>query len=198
MGSSTHIPTVNFNSAPREGERVLILACDKYIDAEKWVNAIQLRILMSANSHNRSDVTSHDLANLYAPPPDVRLTDVEEWVKSAKWAVNNVIHGLRILELTSDSKSDTYYNYSSNNKTNPCLRVNMFLGCSTGEVFGAVMNYPAGCRTGAIKSVRVIEYIDNSTDIIHIALNPVYLYPTWTGNIMYSINQCNIIQYSVF
>lgn len=190
MGPST-TPTVCFSSTPRDGERILILACEKYIDAEKWVHALQIRIHMSANTANSTNATNTDIARLYAPPPDVRLTDVEEWVKSAKWRVYNVIHGLRILELANDSQLIESCNTRTAKRSNglPCLRTNVFLGCSAADVFETIMNYPSGCRTGAIKSVRVIEYIDNATDIIHIMLHPIYVYPTWTGNI---INDSNI------
>jgi hypothetical protein len=64
----------------------------------------------------------------------------------------------------------------------PCLRINVALNSSTSDVYMTIMNYPPNCRSGIIKSVSLVEYIDNNTDIIHIVLDPIYIYPTWTGH----------------
>jgi hypothetical protein len=32
-----------------------------------------------------------------------------------------------------------------------------------------------------VKNIRIVENIDNFNDIIHIKLEPIYVYPTWTG-----------------
>jgi hypothetical protein len=61
--------------------------------------------------------------------------------------------------------------------------VNISVSGSALDVFMAVMNLPPACRTGTIKSIRVVESINNYTDIVHIVLDPVFLMPTWTGTV---------------
>jgi hypothetical protein len=42
-----------------------------------------------------------------------------------------------------------------------------------------MMSMPFTSRTGAIKSIRVVETINYNSDIIHIKLEPTYSWPTW-------------------
>ncbi len=44
-----------------------------------------------------------------------------------------------------------------------------------------LMNMPPACLTGVVRSMRVVESMDNQTDIVHLVLDGLYLYPTWTG-----------------
>jgi hypothetical protein len=45
----------------------------------------------------------------------------------------------------------------------------------------AVMNLPPLCRTGSVKSIRIVESINNYTDVVHIVLDAAYTFPTWTA-----------------
>jgi hypothetical protein len=62
-----------------------------------------------------------------------------------------------------------------------CLRTNIGIVGSAVDVFLTVMNLPATCRSGTLKSMRVVKSINNWTDIVHIVLDPVFLYPTWSA-----------------
>lgn len=153
--------------------------------------SISMRFAASVNATARTSTFD----TYQSTAPDAGLTEVEEWVKSSKWRVFNITHGIRIFQLSYPDSVSTQQSQTNNYFTRalrslltmspppplPCLRVNIPVGGSASNVFVTIMNYPAGCRTGIIKNVRIIEYIDNSTDFIHIELEPVYAYPTWTG-----------------
>ena len=63
----------------------------------------------------------------------------------------------------------------------PCYRVNVCVNQTPKEVWNSVMFMPPGCRTGYIRQMRIVESIDNATDVVHIVLDPIYLHPTWTA-----------------
>lgn len=62
----------------------------------------------------------------------------------------------------------------------PCMKVSIGMHGSATEVFSSIFNLPPPCRTGIVKTIRVVETIDNYTDVVHIVLEPVYLEPSWT------------------
>ena len=171
-----------------------MFACEKYNDAERWVSSLLEQITQISRLHGEDKVTSgradnSHLSLSYAPPPDVRLSEVEEWVKAAGWRVFDIQHGVRVYELEGDKKPiDPVYHFittllspSPPRFIPPCLRVSIPLNNSPLDVFGVITSYPAECRTGVIRSFRVVESIDNSTDVVHLVLNPIFIYPTWTG-----------------
>jgi hypothetical protein len=63
----------------------------------------------------------------------------------------------------------------------PCMRINMTIGASPADVFTMVMLFPQSCCAGTVKSVRVVESLDNCTDIIHMSLEPLYVSPSWSA-----------------
>ncbi len=67
----------------------------------------------------------------------------------------------------------------------PCMRVNQSINASAADTFMSVFNFSAALRTGVINSIRIVENIDNYTDIIHLKLESVYIAPTWTGKKWY-------------
>lgn len=191
------------SSSPGKGdkEKFLTLACDTYGDAERWTHAIEGQIselgahLVGYGSLKDGSI----MKRRNAPPPEVRLEVVEQWMRSSKWKVVDVVDGTRIFELTekSDSSSDTVKDNigvgigvgastpTSKNAYNDIdadlLRVNVPIKGSPSDVFTTLMNFPAACRTGVINSYRVVESMDNQTDIVHITMKSEYIHPTWTG-----------------
>lgn len=172
----------------------LDLACDTRTDAATWVDALtdSLHRLSVANS---GEGMSHSRR---AAPPGVRIKEVEEWLKSSRWKVCSILDGVRIFEQAG--YDETAVRGSSGVRVEtaetepvadqrprnpyadiPCYRVNIGVCSGTLDVFKSIMSLPPGCRTGAIKQMRVIESIDNYTDIVHILLDPIYIYPTWTA-----------------
>lgn len=61
--------------------------------------------------------------------------------------------------------------------------MNLSINGSANEVYSLLMEMPQSCRSGVMKSVRVLSTIENHTDVIHLTLEQLYLHPTWTGNI---------------
>ena len=182
--SSSHTIPFDQSDPPNSREKNVVFACDRYIDAEKWVNAILMQI---HNAQPNNSTTGQSFSKpVYAPPPDVRLTDVEEWVKSAKWKVCSVENGVRIFEIAPvGAPKNELFSLLPAKRAPPCLRISVPLGRSASDVFSTVMSYPPSCLTGVLKAVTVVESIDNATDIIHITLDPIFIAPTWTGKLFF-------------
>jgi hypothetical protein len=112
----------------------------------------------------------------------VRIEEVEEWVNSSKWKVWSIRDGVRIFEqFVSDDRAALGETPSSGSNLPPCLRVSMGVNGSVLDVSNAILNLPPACRTGAIKSLRVVETLNNNTEVVHIVLEPIFIYPTWTA-----------------
>lgn len=62
----------------------------------------------------------------------------------------------------------------------PCMRVNIPINGSIPDTFSSIMNFSKSLRSGVIKSIRIVQNIDNFTDIIHLKLEPIYLDLSWT------------------
>ena len=159
-----------------EKDKTLVLACEKLDEAESWVETISTVIKEIGSSGSQSTrIPTHisQASRSHAPPPGIRLEEVEEWIKSPNWKVSCIEHGHRLLEFTSVS--------SGSKEREPCFKVNIGMSGSTTDIFMAIMNMPPLCRTGIINNIRVVDTIDNYTDVVHINLEPVYLSPTWTS-----------------
>jgi hypothetical protein len=187
MGAAGGGGAVAFNQMLSDKEKSVTLACDSYHEAEIWVHAIEIQIrelgdnllgLPFVPGNNTYAVRS----KRHVPPPEVRLEAVEEWIRSSKWRVHNVTHGIRIFsEVPDESFKYLPRKNDINSELPPCLRVNVNISGSVTDVFMAIMNLPSSCRTGIVRSIRVVESISNYADIVHIILEPVYIYPTWTS-----------------
>lgn len=194
----------------------LQLACDTYHEAEAWVFAIenQIQALGGAAGHGSKSLLglrkgggmqydSNGARMYHAPPPEIRLQEVEDWVKSSRWRVSEVWECLRIMELqpgqgdgfgddendnvsvdsaslASSSSAEHRSNQASNTGL-PCMRTTMTMNGTASHTFHTIIDMPQNCRTGCIKSLRVVETINYNSDIIHLVLHPVYVWPTWTS-----------------
>jgi hypothetical protein len=123
--------------------------------------------------------------------PEVRISEVEEWIMSSKWKVFDVYEGLRLLHIyqpseigTSSSSSSLSSSVQGGAVDTSCMRVDISVNASAAETFTVIHNFTDTLQTGIIKSLRVVETIDNFTDIIHLKLEPIYLHPTWTGTVV--------------
>ena len=222
-------------------ERVLVLACDSYHEAEAWVDAIEGQIMelgdqvLGLPNLNRSRAL-HRRIRSHTPHPEVRLEYVEEWINTSRWKIYDVYEGVRLLQIvrtwehtnsevggagphggpllgiaaavacgagagggssapataSAVSRSSAGAGgagapsgYSSKQadaaSCTACMRVNIGIGASASDTFSSIMNFTPSMRTGIIKSIRIVQNIDNFTDIIHLKLEPIFLYPTWTG-----------------
>ena len=178
--------------AMSEREKVLVLGCDTYEGADAWVRAIEAQI---------RDLGSELLGLPYLPndplpksepysPPQIRLVEVSEWVRSSKWKVVKILEGIRIFEQQqgrgravehrAHHSSSSVVSHRTLDEQPPCYRINITLNGSPADAFITILTMPPPCLTGIIKSVRVVEIVDSNTDVIHMILQPVYLYPTWT------------------
>jgi len=124
--------------------------------------------------------------------PEVRITEVEEWIMTSKWKVFDVYEGLRLLHIyqpgeigiSSSSSSSLSSSTQGGVVDTSCMRVDISVNASAAETFTMIHNFTDTLQTGIIKSLRVVETIDNFTDIIHLKLEPIYLHPTWTGTVV--------------
>jgi len=228
-------------------DRHIILACDTYHEAQMWVHAIESQILDLQTRRpvlgrgSGGNGRSVDEANLalraaagvdeminsgkgstkrYAPPPGVRIQEVEAWARTARWEVHGVVDGVRLLRpatgtgtgigagtgtgsksrnsarsgsssqgfTTASSGKSVFENLSNsvdmaNSQADkpeqlPCLRINVNVNCSAATMLRTILDFPSACWAGSIKSVRVIETLENYLDVIHIGLESMVLYPT--------------------
>ena len=205
MGAAGGGAAAAMNSTENK-DRILILAADSYHEAENWVNAIEAQIQdmgdqffglpNMSNSNNR--IITRKIRN-QAIRPEIRLQEVEDWITTSKWKIYDVYEGVRLLQIvrtvdttnttTSTTSTSTNILTSSssfnNNTTIPCMRVNIGINASTADTFSSIINFSNSLQTGIIKSMRIVESIDNFTDVIHLKLEPMFLYPTWTGKEIY-------------
>lgn len=163
-------------------EKHLTLGCDKLIDAEKWVQAIQGEIVKIGGSKDlvSSDYWSGDSG----PPLEMRLEEVEGWIRSTRWRVHRLMHGIRVFEqnCVAEKENCVVFNSKSHGPSRaPCLRINLTMNASPTHVFNTLMSMPPACRTGTIKSFGLVESLTSFVDIVHITLDPVFIFPTWTA-----------------
>jgi hypothetical protein len=164
-------------------QRQIVLSCESERDAKLWIDALNEQIRELGDSH-MGPTPGHTVESTRnEPPPEHRLDEVEEWIKSTKWRVYDVFEGVRIFEQNFSDDSGDSVSIRANEMSNepPCLRVNVPINGPVNDAYSALMTLPASCRTGIIKSLRVVTSIDNNTDIIHLALDQTYLHPSWTG-----------------
>jgi hypothetical protein len=91
------------------------------------------------------------------------------------------------MEEDADSSSyhESFFNVTNDktpgNQRHPCMRINHPINSSISDAFSNIMKLEkTNLRSGIIKSIRLVQQIDNFTDIIHLKLEPVYLEPSWT------------------
>ena len=172
-------------------EKYLTLACDTYGDAERWVHAIENQIkelgdALSDFPYNQPGCGFGKSDSIRSVPPEVRLESIQKWLQHSRWKLRKCIKGTRVYEneVVQSTSADIHgvYGGSGDIITVPeLLRVNVAMHHSSpADVFTTVMNMPPSCRTGVIKSYRIVESMDNQTDIIYIQLDGVYMYPTHT------------------
>jgi hypothetical protein len=174
-------------------EKFLTLACDSYHDAERWTDAIETQIRELGDSLYDFPLVRGPGTGLTHrnPPPEKKLESVEQWIRWSKWKLNTVLHGVRIFEQDKSLPSPAASSSGDSKKLlqaeyTPAaglrlLRVNIGMSAPTVDVFTTLMNMPPACLSGIIRDCRVIESMDNETDIIYMELQPVYLSPTYTG-----------------
>jgi hypothetical protein len=141
--------------------------------------------------------------------PEVRLQDVQDWITLSKWKIFDVYEGVRLLQIVKPPSASeaaagggaaggggggggatvkSSVNAFSPLGTSrpgavdaPCMRVNIAVNASPADTFSNIINFSNSLQTGIIRSVRMVENIDNFTDIIHLKLEAMFLYPSWTG-----------------
>ena len=204
MGAAGGGAAVALNSGDQK-ERSLVLASDSYHEAQNWRTAIETQINDMGDhllgfSNLQGDVALRRNRNHAAVRPEVRLQEVEDWITTSKWKIYDVYEGVRLLQI-SHPPAETTANSSANdgnttvrnnltafasvNRTGdvPCMRVNIGINASTADTFSSIINFSNSLQTGIIKSMRIVESIDNFTDVIHVKLEPMFLYPSWTGRL---------------
>lgn len=190
MGGAAAGGAVAMSAGNGGKERSLILACNTYEEADSWVNAIENQILELGDSvFGVSAVPQRRLTtrgNRSAPHPEVRIDEVEDWLHSTRWKACDTYAGLRLFEPNYDDDQcsyDAFFNPIQAKQVDvqapPCLRVNVDVNTTPADAFAAIMLFGTALKTGIVQSVRIIENIDNNTDIIHLKMNPMFLFPTW-------------------
>jgi len=192
MGSGSNGNNALINGEVKE--RSLVLGCDTYQEALSWVDAIEFQVQELAEATLGQCPSSNTKFMFQSkkslPHPEVRIDDVEDWITNTRWKVVDTFEGLRILEPWKYNDIELPHNemfFHSNSSKNidvvntPCMRVNLNVNASSWDAFSAIMNFSNPLKSGIVHSIRVVENIDNGTDVIHMRLNPVYLQPTWTA-----------------
>lgn len=98
-------------------------------------------------------------------------------------------HGLRIFREDRQScKSGRYTRLSVKGQPSPPLKGQVVLNATPLDSFMCFMSLPRLQATmplvpnsGQRASFRVVEYIDEHMDIIHLVFHPLFLFPTWTA-----------------
>jgi hypothetical protein len=207
MGAAAGGSAMAMTQASTDKEKQVFLACESYHDAEVWVQAIESQLrLLGDSTHDQAYVPGKIRLGFrrHAAPPEVRIEEVQEWIGSSRWRVWSIRDGLRIFEQSNydDAASSNGSGTGGHNgydnglvSSPPCLRVNINVSGSALDVFMAIMNLPPACRTGTIKSIRVVESINNYTDVVHIILDPVFLYPSWAGtsSLLLLLSLCHVM-----
>lgn len=190
MGAAAGGGAAAISQGRGEKEKFLTLACDTYGDAERWTHAIESQIRDLGDSLHDFPFVKGLCDNSLSrnAPPEKKLESVQEWVRWSQWKLNTVLEGTRILERIVSAAVPSSIMPPSPHHAG-CLpisrlfRVNMGMNASTTDVFITLMNMPPACLTGNIKTFRVVESMDNHTDIIYMELDAMYVYPTNTGTV---------------
>lgn len=179
-------------------EKYLTLACDTYGDAERWIHAIENQIKEIGDAlldfpYNQPGCNfGPSDSNIRNVPPEIRLASIEKWLQQSRWKLKSCIDGTRLYEndvIESIPSGETGGAFGQPEAATAAaaaaiphlLRVNIPMQHSSpAEVFTTVMNMPPCCRTGVIKNYRIVESMDNQTDIIYMELEGVYMSPTHT------------------
>ena len=165
-------------------DKSLTLACDSYADAEKWIVALQGELKRLGGS---ADLVSNDFISDAIPPLEIRLEDVENWIHSSNWRVRKIVHGIRLFEQIDDESSPFSLDRmrgvtsKSSGKAPVCLRAMLPMNAPASDVFMTLMNMPPSCRTGVVNTFRIVESLSHYADVVHITLDPVYIFPSWTA-----------------
>ena len=185
-----------------KGDRkTLQLACDSYHDTEEWVNAFEqqireLALLEAAGAEDFPELNG--VADTRPPTVSGRLEEAEKWANNTEWRVWSVEQGIRVFELDGSAGPgmDAAGSSSSSSGSSrcrmagapgsrnlmeylgwtddiPCLRVETPVHGSNTDVFMALINMPPSCRQGPIRAQRVVETLDNYTDVVHLMLRNV-------------------------
>lgn len=194
MGAAASGGAVAISQGRSEKEKFLTLACDTYGDAERWTHAIESQIRdLGETLHDFPFVKGYTNNSLSRnAPPEKKLESVQEWVRWSQWKLSAVLDGTRIYERDASAvPSATPPSATASTVAQTAsmslpaslrvLRVNMGMNASTTDVFITLMNMPPACLSGSIKTFRVVESMDNHTDIIYMELDAVFMYPTNTS-----------------
>lgn len=179
------------DSTRNDSEKSVLLACDSYEEAEIWVQAIEDQIYCLRTGQSLS--AARAAASLtVSPSTDSRISGMEEWIRGAKWKPFSIEDGVRVcalestrLESTSNLPSLTYAN-----DIDSCLRIDVGVTGLPIDVLSTILQMPSPCCSGHISSVRVVEIIDTFTEIIHVILHPIFVFPTWTAPRDFCLRRC--------
>ena len=172
------------DSIGNDSEKSLLLACDSYEEAEIWVQAIEDQIYCLRTGQSLSAARAASSLTI-SPSTESRISGMEEWIRGAKWRPFSIEDGVRVCEFesTRSELASSPPQVSGANDSSSCLRIDVGVTGLPVDVLSSILQMPPACRTGPISSVRVVEIIDTFTEIIHITLNPIFLFPTWTGKL---------------
>lgn len=156
----------------------LVLAAESQQEAESWRSALLSQIQWSDGFRRGSSGSAANLIGLGfhalgrgapPPPPAVKLARVGNWTSRTEWRVSGASKGVRILV------DDAAPSGVAARKAAVCVRASPL------AAFMAVMGAPAAMLRGVVRSVRIVETIDDHADVIHMVLSPLYFWPTWTS-----------------
>jgi hypothetical protein len=172
----------------QDTERSVILACESYDEAEAWVAAIEDTVTCLQTGLTQAELLQSSASRqAHTPSLELRLATMDEWVRASHWKLFSIDNGIRILELDTDKMSNKPVGSSSLSSSSkesqlaPCLRVDIGVPVPAPDVLSALLALPPACRTGCIKELHILESVSPNCDIVHIVLEPIFTFPTWSA-----------------
>lgn len=170
----------------------LMLACDSRSEAKEWVREVERQISMVETRQRENGIglsqylsqnasfnfvgddaetviTESLLGDWGGPPPEIHIDAVEHWTMGAGWSVGEVLFGMRLFHLVTNS-----------NTAPPCMKSEIIVNVSPFEACMAILSPSHTQMSGVIQSTSILESKGNS-DLVHLQLAPCYLWPSWTA-----------------
>ena len=159
----------------------------------RWMSMVGLDRRLPASFRRAAAGASNRLG----PTAATKLEEVDRWTRSTRWRPWALYNGLRIYELDHATLGGSGGGGGGGKEKGagaagtalrrdnrcplPCRRLQVAVRGTPLEAFIALVSVPPRVAHGVVESVRVVERLDDQSEVIHLALKPLFLWPTWTA-----------------
>lgn len=169
----------------------------------RWMSLVGLDRRMPRSLGQGSSSSSNKSGQQGVPSVAGMLKDVDRWTRATRWRPWGVYNGVRVYELdqvttrtgvvkrppastsTAAQKGGSKGGLGTWGKAAkaplPCRKVQVAVRGTPLETFIALISVPCRVLNGVVESVRNVERLDDQSDVIHLTLKPLFLWPTWTA-----------------